>query len=38
MKNIIVNKKKLRKKMIDLDIKTINELAVNPIHLYIDEI
>ncbi len=28
MKNIIVNKKKLRKKMIDLDIKTINELAI----------
>lgn len=28
MKNIIVNKKKFRKKMIDLDIKTINELAI----------
>lgn len=28
MKNIIVNEKKLRKKMIDLDIKTINELAI----------
>ena len=27
MKNLILNEKKLRKKMIDLDIKTINELA-----------
>lgn len=27
MKNLILNKKELRKKMIDLDIKTINELA-----------
>ena len=25
MKNLILNEKKLRKKMIDLDIKTINE-------------
>lgn len=29
MKNLILNEKKLRKKMIDLDIKTINELAIN---------
>ena len=28
MKNMILNEKELRKKMIDLDIKTINELAV----------
>ena len=27
MKNLILNEKELRKKMIDLDIKTINELA-----------
>lgn len=27
MKNLILNEKKLRKRMIDLDIKTINELA-----------
>ena len=27
MKNLILNEKALRKKMIDLDIKTINELA-----------
>ena len=27
MKNLILNKKELRKRMIDLDIKTINELA-----------
>ncbi len=27
MKRIILNEKKLRKRMIDLDIKTINELA-----------
>lgn len=28
MKNLILNEKELRKKMIDLDIKTINELAI----------
>lgn len=28
MKNLILNEKELRKKMIDADIKTINELAV----------
>ncbi len=28
MKSLILNEKELRKKMIDLDIKTINELAV----------
>ena len=28
MKTLIVNEKALRKKMIDLDIKTINELAI----------
>lgn len=28
MKNLILNEKTLRKKMIDLDIKTINELAI----------
>lgn len=28
MKNLILNEKELRKKMIDLDIKTINELAL----------
>ncbi len=27
MKSLILNEKKLRKKMIDLDVKTINELA-----------
>ena len=27
MKNLILNEKELRKRMIDLDIKTINELA-----------
>lgn len=27
MKNLILNEKELRKKMIDLDIKTINELS-----------
>ena len=27
MKNLILNEKELRKKMIDLDIKTVNELA-----------
>lgn len=27
MKNLILNEKELRKKMIDLDVKTINELA-----------
>lgn len=27
MKNMVLNEKELRKKMIDLDIKTINELA-----------
>ena len=27
MKNLILNEKELRKKLIDLDIKTINELA-----------
>lgn len=27
MKNLILNEKELRKKMIDLDIRTINELA-----------
>ena len=27
MKNLILNEKELRKKMIDLDIKTLNELA-----------
>lgn len=27
MKNLILNEKELRKKMIDLDIKTINELT-----------
>ena len=27
MKNLILNEKELRKKIIDLDIKTINELA-----------
>lgn len=27
MKNLILNEKEFRKKMIDLDIKTINELA-----------
>ena len=27
MKNLILNEKELRKKMIDSDIKTINELA-----------
>lgn len=28
MKKIVLNKKELRKKMIDLDIKTINELSI----------
>lgn len=28
MKNLILNEKELRKKMIDMDIKTINELAL----------
>ena len=28
MKNLILNEKELRKKMIDLNIKTINELAI----------
>ena len=28
MKSLILNEKALRKKMIDLDIKTINELAI----------
>lgn len=28
MKNLILNEKELRKKMVDLDIKTINELAM----------
>ena len=28
MKNLILNEKELRRKMIDLDIKTINELAI----------
>ncbi|EFE87432.1 helix-turn-helix domain-containing protein [Fusobacterium periodonticum] len=28
MKNLILNQKKLRKKMIDLDIKNINELSI----------
>ena len=28
MKNLVLNEKELRKKMIDLDIKTINELAI----------
>ena len=27
MKNLVLNEKELRKRMIDLDIKTINELA-----------
>ncbi len=27
MKNLILNEKELRKKMIDLDVKTINELS-----------
>lgn len=29
MKKLILNEKELRKRMIDLDIKTINELSVN---------
>ena len=28
MKNLVLNEKELRKRMIDLDIKTINELAI----------
>ena len=28
MKNLVLNEKELRKKMIDMDVKTINELAM----------